>query len=96
MPLSNQKSIGEAISEFLKHFKLEEKITERRIAASWEKVMGKHIARYTKRMVLKNGVLYVYVESAVMRNELVMARNKIKDMLNKEAGRDVIEEVVIR
>ena len=96
MPLSNQKSIGEAINEFLRHFKLEEKITETRIAASWEKVMGKHIAKYTRRIVLKNGVLYVYVESAVMRNELLMARQKIKDMINQETGKDVIEDVVVR
>lgn len=92
----NQKSLGEAIREFLKHYHLEEKISETRIAASWEKVMGKHIAQFTKRVSLKKGVLYVYLSSSVMRSELSMAREKIIKMINKEAGQKVVEDIVFR
>ncbi len=96
MPLYNQKTIGEAIGEFLKHFKLEEKLTETKISTSWEKVMGQHIAKYTKRVALRNKVLYVYLDSSALRNELSLARQKIVEMINKEAGKKVIDDVVFQ
>lgn len=92
----NQKSIGEAIREFLKAHQLEEKITETRIFVSWEKVMGRNIARYTEKISLKNKVLTVYMNSSAMRNELTLARDKIIQMINKEAGEEVINTIYFR
>lgn len=92
----NQKSLGESIQEFIKAYRLEEKLTETRITASWEKVMGKHIAKYTRKVVLKQKVLHVYMTSSVMRNELMLARKKIVKMINDEAGGQVIEDVVFQ
>lgn len=96
MNVHNQKMLGEAIREFLRTYKLEEKITETRILSSWEKVMGPHIARYTVKISLKNQVLTVFLNSSVMRNELSLAREKIIGMINKEAGADVVKEVHFR
>ncbi len=92
----NQKSLGESIKDFLKTYRLEEKLTEARITVSWEKVMGYHIAKYTRKVTLRKKVLYVELTSSVMRNELMMAREKIIGMINKEIGEGIIEEVVFR
>jgi len=40
-------------------------------------------------------VLYVKVNSAALRNELLFARTKILNTLNKEVGANVIEEIVL-
>jgi len=96
MNVHNQKMLGEAIREFLRTYKLEEKITETRILSSWEKVVGPHIARYTRKISLKEQVLTVYLNSSVMRNELSLAREKIIGMINKEAGAEVVKEVHFR
>ncbi len=96
MKKSNEQSLGAAIREFLKNFNLEEKVIETRVSSSWEKVMGRNIARYTEKIVLKNKILTVYLHSSVLRNELSMAKTKIKDMLNKEAGQEVIKEIIFR
>jgi predicted nucleic acid-binding Zn ribbon protein len=92
----NQKSLGESIREFLKTYRLEEKLTETRITLSWEKVMGNHIAKYTQKVTLKKKVLYVDLTSSVMRNELMLAREKIIGMINKEVGDGQIEDVIFR
>lgn len=92
----NQKSLGESIREFLKTYQLEEKLTETRITVSWEKVMGHHIAKYTQKVSLKKKVLYVDLTSSVMRNELILAREKIIKMINKEMGSQVVDDVVFR
>ncbi len=92
----NQKSLGESIRDFLKIYRLEEKLTETKITVSWERVMGHHIAKYTQKVTLKKKVLYVYLTSSVMRNELMLAREKIIKMINKEVGGEAVKDVVFR
>lgn len=96
MPGSNEKNIGDVIREFLKRHQLEDKITETRIMSSWEKIMGRHIARYTRRMVLRGDKLIVYLDSAVLRNELDMAKTKIIKLIHQEIGRDFLSEIIFR
>lgn len=58
--------------------------------------MGHHIAKYTQKVSLKKKVLYVDLTSSVMRNELILAREKIIKMINKEMGSQVVDDVVFR
>lgn len=96
MKRSNQQSLGEAIREFLKTHRLEEKITETRALTAWEKIMGKHITRYTRKISLKNKVLTVYLSSSVLRSELSHGKTKIREMLNKEVGEGAINDIEFR
>jgi predicted nucleic acid-binding Zn ribbon protein len=96
MKRSNQQSLGEAIREFLKTHHLEEKITETKILAAWEKIMGKHITRYTRKLALKNKVLTVYLTSSVLRSELSHGKTKIVEMINKEVGEGAVDDVSFR
>ncbi len=96
MTRHNTRHIGELISELLKNNRLEEKITETRIMASWDKVMGGHIARYTESVSVRRGKLTVHLRSSVLRNELEYARDKIIRMINEELGEAIIREVVFR
>lgn len=92
----NEYSIKEAIEELLKAYKLDTRLAERRLIQSWEEVMGKMIANHTKDLYIKNKQLFIQLDSAALRNELVMAREKIINMMNEAAGARVIEEVIIR
>ncbi len=93
---SNEQSLGEVIKAFLKKCHLEEKIKETRILSSWERVMGKNIARYTSRVELRKTTLIIHMSSSVLRNELSMAKSKIIDMINEEAGEKVIDKIIFR
>ncbi len=96
MSKSNQYTLGEAIQEFLKNYRLEEKITETRIRQAWSKIMGQAIGRYTRRIILKKGELTVYLNSSVLREELSMGKSKIVKLINKEMGSDVIDSITFR
>jgi predicted nucleic acid-binding Zn ribbon protein len=96
MRKSNEESLGSIIRKLLKEYHMEDKITEVRINALWEKVMGKEINRLTERFVLKEKVLFVYLRSAPLREELSMARSKIVELINKEFDRQVIKDIVFR
>ena len=58
--------------------------------------MGNGVNTYTRNIVLKNGILYVELTSAVLRAELSFGKDKIVKMINEELRRDVVQEVVLR
>jgi predicted nucleic acid-binding Zn ribbon protein len=96
MRKTNEQSLGDVIRQWLKQSNIEEKIIEVRINASWGKVMGSDIQRLTERLVYRKKVLTVYLRSAPLREELSMAKTKIVQMINKEAGSHVVDEVIFR
>jgi predicted nucleic acid-binding Zn ribbon protein len=96
MRKTNEQSLGDVIRQWLKQSNMEEKITEVRINASWEKVMGSDIQKLTEKLVYRKRILTVYLRSAPLREELSMAKTKIVQMINKEAGSNVVDEVIFR
>ncbi len=93
---SNQQSIGEAITEFLVKFRIDVKLAEVAAVVSWEKLMGATVAKRTQEIYIRNKTLYLKIESAALKDELSYSKEKIKDMINKEAGRTVVENIDIR
>ena len=96
MSKHNEHSIKEAIAKLLKAYKLDEKLAERRLIHSWEEVMGQMIANHTKDIFVKNKQLFVTLDSSALRNELLLAKSKIIQMLNKAAGSEVINDVILK
>lgn len=92
----NVMSLGDAIKAFLKRNRLERGHTEAILISKWEKVVGEMIARRTTNMNINRRTLYVHLDSAALRNELTYAREKIRKALNREAGEEVIDEIVFR
>ena len=95
MRRSNEQPLKAAIEEFLDRFHLRDKLNQAKVLQAWEKVVGEMVARNTSQLHIRKKVLYVKVNSAALRNELLFARNKIMNALNKEAGAVVIEEIVL-
>lgn len=96
MSKHNEHSLKDAIDLLLKTYKLDEKLAEKRLISSWEKVMGGMIAKHTTDIYIKHKQLFVTLDSAALRNELLLAKSKIVKMLNDAVGTEVINEVVLR
>ncbi|HNV50101.1 MAG: DUF721 domain-containing protein [Bacteroidales bacterium] len=92
----NEQTLGTVIRELLVTLQIEDKLKETQMIASWEEIVGKMIAKHTKSLRIVKRVLYVEVDSAALRNELTYLREKIKKKLNKKAGDNLIDEVIIR
>lgn len=96
MSKHNEHSLKEAIDQLLKAYKLDDKMAEKRLIASWDSVMGAMIAKHTKDLAIRNKQLFVTLDSSALRNELSMAKTKIIKMLNDEVGQEVINEVILK
>lgn len=88
-------SIGDAIQAFLNKHGLQSKAAIQTVIGKWEQIMGLPIAQNTEKIWFDSGVLYVKMSSPVWRNELQMARGKIKEVVNREAKSDIVQEVRI-
>jgi predicted nucleic acid-binding Zn ribbon protein len=94
MKTSNDKPLGEVIRELIETYRLDGKLNELKIVHSWEKVVGEMIARHTRNLYIKNKKLFVKIDSPALKNELTYSASVILERLNKEAGCQVIEEII--
>jgi predicted nucleic acid-binding Zn ribbon protein len=92
---STEMPLKAAIEEFLSTYRLKDKLNEAKVIQAWEKVVGAMIAKHTERLQIRNRVLFVTVNSSVVRNELLYAKKKILASLNKVAGSNVVEDMVL-
>lgn len=74
---------------------LREKMDELDITTGWDEAVGPMIARHTMTVRLRKGRLSVRVDSAPLRHELTFMREALIEILNKRAGRSVVQEIVL-
>ena len=91
-----EQPLKKVLQDLLKTYHLDDKLNEIRVVKSWEKLMGKAIAKYTTRIYLSKKKLYIYFGSAALREELSYAKQKIIDRINEEMGEEIIEDVVFK
>lgn len=96
MRRSRTISLAEAINDYIKEMNLGAKLNEVTVINSWEEIVGKAISSRTTKIYIKDHVLYVHLTSSVVRNELLMLREALREKLNMKAGAEVIKEIVLR
>ncbi len=90
----NDQSLKEALQEMLHIFRLDQKFMQKKMINSWEAIMGAAVAHRTTQIIFREKKLFVYLNSASLRQELFNSRDKIKSLLNEEAGAEIVEEIV--
>ncbi len=88
--------IGDAIQQFLKSSRLKGDVQALQIEEIWEKLMGKTISKYTDKIYIINGTLFIVTNVAPLKNELSYQKEKIKSRVNEAFGNNDIKEVVIQ
>ena len=86
--------ISQAIQELLKSQHLKPKFDEANVVASWERIVGKSIAKRTKRINVRSKVLFVELESPSLRHDMGFHKSHMLELFKKEFGDDVLTEIV--
>ncbi len=89
-------SLQEAIQQFLQKSRLKSGIQAIRIEEVWEELMGKTIAKYTEKIQIINGTLFITTSVAPLKNELLYQKQQIIERVNEAMGECTIKEVVIK
>ena len=75
---------------------LKEKIMENRVIHAWTNILVNGVAAATRKISLRNGVLHIQLNSSVIRNELLLSKQKIITHLNQEVRENIIQDLIIR
>lgn len=92
----DDQPIADVIRAWMDEYRHGGKFSQSRIRAIWAQKMGTSINGYTRDLTLVRGKLYLKIDSAPLRDQLSYQREQIKGMLNRELGKEVVKEVVVR
>ncbi len=90
------ESIGSVLTKYLQGYNLETQLLEKRVAELWPQVIGDKLVAYTGKPEVKQGILYVSVPSAPLRQEFFMARQEIVRRINEAVGAQVVKQLRLR
>jgi hypothetical protein len=91
--LENKTTLGEAIDKIMKAYRLDGKLKEIDLLSKWEEMMGRAVFLRTKNLHIKNKILYLELDSSVMRDELLNGKSIIIQRINQTAGFQMINDV---
>lgn len=95
MRRNKTQSLREVIEDLINEYKIGSRLKEASIINVWNSVTGKAISSRTTRVYIKDGILHIYLNSSVVKNELLMLRETLKEQLNKRVGETVVKEIII-
>jgi len=89
------KPIGQAIRDLLNSYQLTSRFDEANLINSWEKLAGRPIAKRTKKIFIKNKVLFVELDSPAMKHDFALHKDQILEMFKKEFGNGIITGLIL-
>jgi len=96
MRQSKIRTLGEVLKLYVQAFKMEEKLSEAEIEKVWNQMVGQQLKAYIREVKVYNKVLFVYINSSVMRNELNFRKKEYLKMISDKVGKENINDIVFR
>jgi predicted nucleic acid-binding Zn ribbon protein len=90
------QTLSDILGESLRNLKIDGKINETRVLAAWPTVVGPLLASHTLGTNISRRVLYVRMDTPILRSELQMMRQNLLERLNQTAGAETIKDIVFR
>ena len=87
------KPLGNLIKAFYEQHRGSQYLDE--VPESWPKVVGPFIASHTIDLSIKEGRLFVRVDSDALRSELSYSKSLLMKNLNEIVGKEIVKEIVL-
>ena len=75
---------------------MEDKMHETSVLSQWEALMGDAVAKRTEELFIREKVLYIELNSSVMRDELHQSKSEIIAKINGAAGMELITDIFLK
>ncbi len=85
-------NISDALIQCLRENGLEQSVLDVQIEEVWPQVMGDVVNRLTRSVEVRDGVLYVRVNSAALKTQLFENRFELVRKLNEAVGAKAIRD----
>lgn len=85
-------SISQALVAYIRESGLEQSVLDVQIEEVWPKVMGETVRKLTRSIEVRDGVLYVRVNSAALKTQLFENRFELISKLNEAVGAPALKD----
>ena len=85
-------SISQALVAYIRESGLEQSVLDVQIEEVWPKVMGETVRKLTRSVEVRDGVLYVRVNSAALKTQLFENRFELIRKLNDAVGAPALKD----
>lgn len=86
----------DALANYFKAIGLTDKLAETKVLSKWEELMGEAVAARTKKKYIKDDILFLELNSSVMRDELQQEKDAIIKKINECAGFELIKDLFLK
>lgn len=93
---SDDLPLKKIVENLFKDSKLESKYIETKIPTIWASAVGKYIADRTIKLFVKNSVLYVFMSSGPLKQEMNHNKEKLIALVNEKLESNYIKSIEIR
>lgn len=90
----NPRHLGDILPELVDALGIRAKLKRQEVLTLWPEVVGERVAKVTRAREVRDGRLFVEVESSAWRNELFYLKREIIQQLNNRAGEEVVHDLV--
>ena len=91
----NPEKAEKAVKLYVKQLGLEEKFKQYRILKTFNEIIGENAVKHVKSKNIQKRKLFVYMDSAIARNQIFMQRNAIIKKINEMYGEYILEEIIL-
>jgi ATP-dependent Zn protease len=92
---NHTNGIKNVIDNMVSQLKMKDKFGELSIIEAWQKTLGDNVLRRTENIQIRDRKIYVKIESSALKNELLMNKTNVLFNLNKYAGGDLIDDIIL-
>jgi hypothetical protein len=89
-------SFGEALERYLADTPLAEGLRYSRVCQAWKDTVGESVSKFCSGYKFEGGILTVRLTSSVLRMQLEMSRETIREQLNNCLGSDMVKSLKLR
>lgn len=96
MKKNNLNSINKIIKKIVSNPKLSNRLEELDAIEIWYNLIGDNLKKYILDSRVSEGVLYVKVKSATVKNELFYRKEMLIEKINIELKKQLIQDINIK
>ncbi len=88
--IKDLKPLDSVLIQSLKDLNIDEKLNEQLLIKFWQNLFGPSIISATNNITYKNKTLTIYINSSVIKSELLMMKSQIFEKFRNQFGKENI------
>lgn len=92
-----EQKISDLLKSIVKDNKqMDQRLAGDRVVKAWEQHFGANFEQYVDGVRYKSNILYLTLNSSVLRQELHLSKQKLIHRLNEAVGEDLIKDIRLK